>query len=644
MIAKKIRNPRHSASKTERISALLGYVRTQEREDGTEKCVYSGARGFLCDTDAGQMAEMLALAHEAPRSRDPITHYVLSWREDEHPTKQQIERAVDICLAELGMEGHQVVYALHADTDHDHLHLIVNRVHPESGRVTKQGLDIEALHRAVARIEHEQGWQHCDHARYAVREDGTLQKRTAQKGERREGRQGGRPGERQGERQGERHEDPERLSMSDGARAYERRTAGQSAERIAQDRAAPVIARARSWAELHQGLAEIGMRYERKGSGAIVWVGTTAVKASKVSRAASLSALQKRLGPFQSATADQAAHANQRTGERPEPPPKNPTVTEYRAAREAWYRERRADRAELRTRHGAEYRAMVSQHCEERRELAAAHLRGNAALVGRSLLAEKHAKERAALRERQEKERQQLAGHFPPIDEWRRQQGQQTGRYRDSLLGDDDATVQPHDIRAFTAEVRGAAVAYHRGDHRAVFSDVGRRVQVHDRQDPDGLTGALQLAAAKWGGKVSIEGSSEFRERAAWAAAREGVRVVDEDLADIMRDERERMQRGEPSRAQPAAVRDPGAQDLARAQGACQQLIRDMVESGDYACSDAEWERACSDDIDIVRSECRQWAVTAVEEGWTVPAVTLHVAGLDRSTAPSTAPEQDVGR
>ena len=138
MIAKKIRNPRHSASKTERISALLGYVRTQEREDGTEKCVYSGARGFLCDTDAGQMAEMLALAHEAPRSRDPITHYVLSWREDEHPTKQQIERAVDICLAELGMEGHQVVYALHADTDHDHLHLIVNRVHPESGRVTKQ--------------------------------------------------------------------------------------------------------------------------------------------------------------------------------------------------------------------------------------------------------------------------------------------------------------------------------------------------------------------------------------------------------------------------------------------------------------------------------------------------------------------------
>ena len=619
MIGKKIRNPKKTASKTERITALLKYVRTPEREDKTEKCVYSGARGFLSDTDAGQMAEMLALAHDAARSRDPINHYVLSWREDEHPTELQIEQAVDITLAELGLTGHQVVYALHRDTDHDHLHLVVSRVHPETGKVVKQGLDIEALHRAVARIEREEAWQRCDNARYAVREDGTLEKR-------------------------QRRPEPSGPSRSDGAREYERYTGSQSAERLAQERAAPVIARARSWAELHQGLSEIGMRYERKGSGAIVWVGEHPVKASKVARGASLSALTKRLGPFQPATVEQAANANRRAGERPEPPHKDPIVAEYRATRAQWYQERREQRADLRTRHGAEYRALVTRHRGERGELAGAHLRGDAALIGRSLLAQRHAAERAALRERQRKARQRLAGHFPQIDEWRRQQGQQKGRYRDSLHGDDD-TVQPRDIRAFTAEVRGSAVAYHRGDHRAVFSDVGRRVQVHDRQDSDGLTGALQLAGAKWGGNVQIQGSGEFRERAARLAAREGIRVVDADLADIVSDEQERMRRGEPPQARPAAERDLRADELARAQVACQRLIRDMVESGDYACSDAEWARACSDDIDIVRAECRSWAEAALEAGWTVEDEALAVADLDGSAPPpKLRPREDLGR
>ena len=642
MIAKKIRNPKKTASKTERITALLKYVRTPECEDKIEKCVYSGTRGFLSDTGAGQMAEMLALAHAAPRSRDPISHYVLSWREDEHPTEQQIERAVDIVLAELGLPGHQVVYTLHRDTDHDHLHLVANRVDPESGRVTQQGLDIEALHRAVARIEHEQGWQRCDNARYAVRENGTLAKRGG------EGRQRERRADRKRaeERQEGHHEDSEGPSMSDGARAYERRTGDQSAERIAQERAAPVIARARSWAELHQGLAEIGKRYEKKGSGAIVWVGDmpTPVKASKVARSASLTALERRLGPYEPATAEQGANAKRKSDARPEPPPKDPIVAEYRAARTAWYQERREQRAELRTRHGAEYREMVTHHREQRRELAGAQLRGDAALVGRSLLAQRHAAERAALRDRQRKERQRLAGHFPAIDEWRRQQRRQTGRYRDSFLGN-EGTVQPHDIRAFQAEVRGAAVAYHRGDHRAIFSDIGRRVQVHDRQDQEGLVGALQLAAAKWGGEVSVQGSAEFRERAARAAAREGVRVLDEDLAAIVADERERIQRGEPPQARPGAERDPRADELARAQRVAQQLIRDMVTSGDFPCDDAEWARACADDVEVVRGECRRWAEAALEAGWTVSAEALAAAGLDGPDGGAERPAaQDIGR
>ena len=56
---------------------------------------------------------------------------------------------------------------------------------------------------------------------------------------------------------------------------------------------------AKTWKELHQKLAEGGLRFEKKGSGAIVFVGKIAVKASSVDRAFSLKNLCKKLGEFE---------------------------------------------------------------------------------------------------------------------------------------------------------------------------------------------------------------------------------------------------------------------------------------------------------------------------------------------------------
>ena len=69
--------------------------------------------------------------------------------------------------------------------------------------------------------------------------------------------------------------------------------------RMAIDIAAPLIAAARSWAELHASLEKQGMRYERAGSGAQIRVGSTPVKASRVARTATLKSLQARLGSYQ---------------------------------------------------------------------------------------------------------------------------------------------------------------------------------------------------------------------------------------------------------------------------------------------------------------------------------------------------------
>ena len=49
---------------------------------------------------------------------------------------------------------------------------------------------------------------------------------------------------------------------------------------------------------MHEGLKNCGLRFEKKGSGAIIWVGDTAVKASSVDRSFSMGKLVKKLGEF----------------------------------------------------------------------------------------------------------------------------------------------------------------------------------------------------------------------------------------------------------------------------------------------------------------------------------------------------------
>ena len=284
MIGKKIR-ALGMGGKVARINDLLDYVGAPEAVDGSEKCVYRGAQGFLSDTPAGQKAEMAALAMAAPQSADPINHYVLSMAHGEHPSHEQVDEMVRIVLTELGLEGHQAIGALHRDTDHDHVHLVVSRVNPTTERVIRAGggWDRRALLQAVSRIEIAQGWQQI-----------------ATPAAQREAAEAVCRGKRS--REERRHERAqERPRASNRARDGAHRHGERSAVELARERAGQLFhprRGARTWAELHAALAARGLQYEKKGSGAIIWVGETAVKASEASRDASYAALRKRLGEY----------------------------------------------------------------------------------------------------------------------------------------------------------------------------------------------------------------------------------------------------------------------------------------------------------------------------------------------------------
>ena len=279
MIVKKVPTSKAAApkSKAANVRALVDYIAGPSAGGDGEKVEHRGALNLLNVDHEAQVQEMIDLAEVARRGSQPVQHWILSWREGEQPTRAQADEAVRMFLDEMGLAEHQAIYALHRDTQNWHLHLAVNRVHPETERLVtvNKGFDHEIAHRAIARIEDRQGWAREAHALYVPRPDGAIERVRSREG---------------GPRQ------PRARALS-----FEERTGERSAERVAIEQAAPIIRRAKSWRELHEGLAAEGMRYEKKGSGALLWMGEQPAKASSAGRDCSMSALEKRLGPFEPA-------------------------------------------------------------------------------------------------------------------------------------------------------------------------------------------------------------------------------------------------------------------------------------------------------------------------------------------------------
>ena len=68
-----------------------------------------------------------------------------------------MSRAVDGSLEALGLEGHEALIVAHDDTRHPHVHVVANRVDPETGKAAKLGNSKLRLSRCAEGYEREQG-------------------------------------------------------------------------------------------------------------------------------------------------------------------------------------------------------------------------------------------------------------------------------------------------------------------------------------------------------------------------------------------------------------------------------------------------------------------------------------------------------
>lgn len=80
-----------------------------------------------------RLKEASGQSRSGRRLEKPVFSFSLSWHPNQTPHKQHILatalKAVDI----LGLSEHEILLAAHNDTDHKHVHVVINRVHPITG-------------------------------------------------------------------------------------------------------------------------------------------------------------------------------------------------------------------------------------------------------------------------------------------------------------------------------------------------------------------------------------------------------------------------------------------------------------------------------------------------------------------------------
>lgn len=432
---------------------LVTYMASQGLHDGPERLMQMGARNFVCSDLDGQRAEMMAVAQAAVRSRNPIDHWLLSWREGEIPSAGQVDETIDIFVKELGLSSHQCIFAVHGDTHNRHVHIALNRYNPVTGKVVtiNKGFYKEAAHKAVARIVDHFGWKPEAEARYVIENGRPVlsDSATARK-------------------------EAGAVPISNGAAAFEIRTGYRSVQRIAQAEAVPIILAARSWAELHANLANVGIAYEAVGSnGAILTIGEEGVRSSQVSRRVGRTGLERRLGAFEPRDAElPIAH-------RPPEVDRLPGAFRADEYRDACLKWRAMDRAERRRTGSKQPAADLETWLHDEGEAWAA-------------------------------------------EQWRKRNLRLDDLCSFAGAGEQQPTIAwpLHGFRAYECR---EGIRYARDGEGTAFIDRGDRVTVLPEKNDEALLAALELAIHKFDGKVRITGDRETRRRIEEVALRKGL-------------------------------------------------------------------------------------------------------------------------
>lgn len=152
-----------------------GFVTFLNFHDGEAETIQQAAKVMaLTVRDADWLKERAGIRPGGSKAEGPpVWHVSLSWGKGEQVDQAEMERAAESALAAVGLgavRGYQTYMKGHTDTEHPHIHVAVNLVHPVTGRQANPWRDKQRLQEWARNYERGRGAILCHdrEAKYAA--------------------------------------------------------------------------------------------------------------------------------------------------------------------------------------------------------------------------------------------------------------------------------------------------------------------------------------------------------------------------------------------------------------------------------------------------------------------------------------------
>ncbi|MCP5244246.1 MAG: relaxase/mobilization nuclease domain-containing protein [Burkholderiales bacterium] len=244
-------------------SALVKYL--TDPQGKSERIGQVAVTNCYTDELSAALLEIQNTQEMNKRARsDKTCHLVLSFPEGERLSTTDLAVIEERFCEVLGFTGHQRISVVHDDTNHLHVHIAINKIHPAKLTIHNPYYDYKKVATLCEQIEQEYGLTKVNHETRIDQTDRVIQ-------------------------------DIENKAGTESLLGWIRR------ECLAE------IKSTDTWQNLHAVLQSHGLEIRERGNG-LVFVSDSgvAVKASSVDRSLSKSSLVKRLGAF-----EQAAHTQE---------------------------------------------------------------------------------------------------------------------------------------------------------------------------------------------------------------------------------------------------------------------------------------------------------------------------------------------
>jgi hypothetical protein len=483
-------------------AGLADYI--TDTQGKTERLGQVQVTNCAAGTVQAAISEVLATQHINTRATgDKTYHLLVSFRMGEKPNADTIKAIEERICAGLGYGEHQRISAVHHDTDNLHIHIAINKIHPARHTMHEPYYPHRALAELCTILERDYGLELDNHE---------SRKRSA------EGR----------------------------AVDMERHAGIESLIGWIKRECLDEIREAQSWTELHQTMRANGLELRERANGLVIEAGDgTMVKASTVARDLSKPKLEARLGSFE-ASSERQTQTNVKRQYQKYPvrlrvntvelyakyKAEQQTLTATRAAALDKARKRKDEQIEAAKRSGRLRRAAIKILSEGRLTKKLLYAQASKSLRN----------EIQAINKQYQRERKGFYDEHGRLTwaDWLKKEAMQGNaealaalRAREAAKGLKGNTVKgegqarPGHVPILDNVTKKGTIIYRAG--MSTIRDDGDKLQVSRETNSEGLQAALRLAMERYGERITVNGTAEFKAQIVRAAADSQLPIIFDD-------------------------------------------------------------------------------------------------------------------